>query len=1087
MKAHTLVCVGALVAALGTGRGRAASVDTAITYQGQLQQSGSPAQGAFDLRFTLYDSLESGTQVGATLAADAVPINHGLFTVNLDFGADVFNGEARWLEIEVRASESGEAFTRLAPRQPLTPVPYAIQASSAGQVAAEHITGTLTDAQLPSNLARLNADAIFAGRVVATGFAGDGALLTGISSLDGFNGGAPDALQVNPNGLVGIGTPTPQAGLHLAAAKSSFQTPRRLAELVYGPSGTPLNRSVFLADNMAYVLSAQGLSQIDVSNPAQPRLARSIRLPESDPYDNWFTAARSLFAAGDNAYVTCGAYENFGGTTHPSALVVVNLAVTNKTIAHRLFDGQDGCDHLDGAASVFVSGTTAYITAQADSALTILDVSDPASPQLLAEVVNGQGGFNHLHGARAVFVSGATAYIAAHGATDGKTQIPGALTILDISNPRQPQLLAEVVDGQGGFNHLTGARSIHVSGTTAYVASCLFDPKTEAPGALTILDVSDPRQPRFLAEVVDGQGGFAQLAGACSVDVAGATAYVAAFYDHALTILDVSDPAHPRWLAESRNAAGEASDWLGGATSVFASGPMVLATDDLQSVLCILDATPRQTGLTVNHWVGIGTTAPQSALDVAGTVTAAAFHGDGSGLANVARLNGPNAFTGNQTIANGRFGLDTANPNALLSLGNTLADTKLALWDSGDPSRLFGLGVQGYQFRLHLASPASRFSFLDAPAGNELLTIQGTGKVGIGTIAPMARLHIESGTLNEPAILLSSESTGWGSGLQLENRAAATTWGMYTYAVDGSLCIGHDKFIGTVLRVFTNGTTAVTALDVAGSVTAAGTVTSSRFHGDGSGLANVAKLAGPNAFTGNQTFTAGNVGIGTTSPVAKLHIESGTANEPALILSSSSIGWGSGLMLKNTSGGTVRTWGMYTYEDGTFCLGSVEQSQHHLTVKTDGTTCVRVLEINGGMDIAEPFTVSAQSEILPGHVVCIDPQQPGALCLSTRAYDPTVAGIVSGANGIKAGMILRQEDTVADGTHPVALTGRVWCYCDADAGGPIQPGDLLTTADTPGHAMKAVDRQRAYGAVLGKAMTALSQGRGHVLVLVGLQ
>jgi hypothetical protein len=131
--------------------------------------------------------------------------------------------------------------------------------------------------------------------------------------------------------------------------------------------------------------------------------------------------------------------------------------------------------------------------------------------------------------------------------------------------------------------------------------------------------------------------------------------------------------------------------------------------------------------------------------------------------------------------------------------------------------------------------------------------------------------------------------------------------------------------------------------------------------------------------------------------------------------------------------------------------------------------------------------VSAHKEILPGQVVAIDPNQPGALCLSTKAYDRTVAGIVSGANGIKSGMVLRQEDTVADGTHPVALTGRVWCWCDAESSGPIQPGDLLTTADTPGHAMKAVNREKAFGAILGKAMSSLNQGRGLVLVLVSLQ
>lgn len=141
----------------------------------------------------------------------------------------------------------------------------------------------------------------------------------------------------------------------------------------------------------------------------------------------------------------------------------------------------------------------------------------------------------------------------------------------------------------------------------------------------------------------------------------------------------------------------------------------------------------------------------------------------------------------------------------------------------------------------------------------------------------------------------------------------------------------------------------------------------------------------------------------------------------------------------------------------------------------------------GGADIAEPFDVASDIEVLPGMVVAIDPETPGALELCTTQYNHRVAGIVSGANGINPAMTLSQEGTIADGEHPVALTGRVWCYVDADANGPITPGDMLTTSNTPGHAMRADDRSRAFGATIGKAMTTLEEGRGLVLVLVNLQ
>jgi hypothetical protein len=107
--------------------------------------------------------------------------------------------------------------------------------------------------------------------------------------------------------------------------------------------------------------------------------------------------------------------------------------------------------------------------------------------------------------------------------------------------------------------------------------------------------------------------------------------------------------------------------------------------------------------------------------------------------------------------------------------------------------------------------------------------------------------------------------------------------------------------------------------------------------------------------------------------------------------------------------------------------------------------------------------------------------------VSEKAYDQRVAGVISGAGGVKPGMMMSQRGTVADGKHPVALTGRVWVHCDA-TDSAIEPGDLLTTSATPGHAMKVTDAGRASGSTIGKAMTSLAAGqRGLVLVLVNLQ
>ena len=149
-----------------------------------------------------------------------------------------------------------------------------------------------------------------------------------------------------------------------------------------------------------------------------------------------------------------------------------------------------------------------------------------------------------------------------------------------------------------------------------------------------------------------------------------------------------------------------------------------------------------------------------------------------------------------------------------------------------------------------------------------------------------------------------------------------------------------------------------------------------------------------------------------------------------------------------------------------------------------GRLIIPILTITGGADVAEPFPMSTK-EIPKGAVVVIDDKNTGELKLSERAYDQRVAGIVSGANGINPGIALHQEGALGGGQN-VSLSGRVYVLADA-AFGSIRPGDLLTTSDTPGHAMKATEPNRAQGAVLGKAMSPLKEGRGVVLVLVTLQ
>jgi hypothetical protein len=115
---------------------------TAFTYQGRLSDGAIPASGIYDLRFAVYDSLAAGTRQGSFLTNSFVPVSNGLFTVTLDFGAGIFTGSARWLEIAVRA---GATYTNLVPRQSVTPIPYAIYS---GGATASGLSGQITGSQI---------------------------------------------------------------------------------------------------------------------------------------------------------------------------------------------------------------------------------------------------------------------------------------------------------------------------------------------------------------------------------------------------------------------------------------------------------------------------------------------------------------------------------------------------------------------------------------------------------------------------------------------------------------------------------------------------------------------------------------------------------------------------------------------------------------------------------------------------------------------------------------------------------------------------------------------------------------------------
>jgi hypothetical protein len=134
-------------------------------------------------------------------------------------------------------------------------------------------------------------------------------------------------------------------------------------------------------------------------------------------------------------------------------------------------------------------------------------------------------------------------------------------------------------------------------------------------------------------------------------------------------------------------------------------------------------------------------------------------------------------------------------------------------------------------------------------------------------------------------------------------------------------------------------------------------------------------------------------------------------------------------------------------------------------------------------DCAEEFDVAHVPGAEPGAVMVIGADD--ALELGREAYDKRVVGVVSGAGHLRPGIVLGRQPSCRH-RLPIALTGKVFCKVDARYA-PIAVGDLLTTSATPGHAMKAVDQNRAFGAVIGKALRAQAADTGLIPVLIALQ
>ena len=233
------------------------------------------------------------------------------------------------------------------------------------------------------------------------------------------------------------------------------------------------------------------------------------------------------------------------------------------------------------------------------------------------------------------------------------------------------------------------------------------------------------------------------------------------------------------------------------------------------------------------------------------------------------------------------------------------------------------------------------------------------------------------------------------------------------------------------------------------------------------------------AVRGEHTGAAENSGMGGWFSTV------GPGNVAVMGDSRATAGWGVGGQFQSAGqyGTAVKAIATGANSTGLYASGRVLAAQFGGKVRLTNSSGATVIEMGEGLDYAEGFDVSEVGGIGPGAVLIIDPDHPGRLALSRQPYDSRVAGVVAGANGLGSGVRL----TASDADYDVALAGRVYCHVDGGDSG-VQPGDLLTSSAVPGHAMKATDRDRSQGAILGKAMEPVDKGQtGLILILVSLQ
>jgi len=282
-------------------------------------------------------------------------------------------------------------------------------------------------------------------------------------------------------------------------------------------------------------------------------------------------------STGDNDYASLyvDVSNNWIGiaTTSPQAKLAIEgggnflMTMSNPVYVTSYVDSASTTAELSGAAGIDIIGNYAYIAGDLDDGVSVLDVSDPESPDLVGVI--DDDATTALYGAELIKVVGNYAYVV--GMYDN------GLEILDISDPTNPTHVGKITDSAATL--LDWPSGLYVSGNYAYITSY-------NESGLEIIDISNPYNPTHAGSITDA--GATELSGAWGVYVQGKYAYVAGYYDDGLEIIDISDPTNPTHVG---SIADDATTELNGPWNVYVSGKYAYVTAYDDNGLEILDVS----------------------------------------------------------------------------------------------------------------------------------------------------------------------------------------------------------------------------------------------------------------------------------------------------------------------------------------------------------------------------------------------------------------------------------------------------------------------------------------------------------------